>query len=151
MKKSCNLVIVESAAKSNTISKYLNSSKELKDLGTFTVVASFGHVRDLNKKELGIDIDNGFKPNYQIIADKKKTVVELKKKVAECSNVYLAADPDREGESIAAHLKEVLNLKKYKRITFTEITQSALETAVKNPRLIDEKLADAQETRRVLA
>ena len=146
----CNLVIVESAAKSKTISKYLNSSKELKSLGKFTVTASFGHVRDLIKKELGIDVDAGFKPNYQIMPDKKAIVADLKKKVKECDNVYLAADPDREGESIAEHLKEVLNLKRYKRITFTEITQKALEEAIKNPRLIDNKLVDAQETRRTL-
>lgn len=150
MKGQYNLVIVESAAKSKTISKYLNSSKELKEFGEFVVAASFGHVRDLKKKELGIDTEHGFKPDYQIIPDKKKTIEELKKKLKDCKDVYLAADPDREGESIAAHLKDVLNLKTYKRITFSEITKNVLEKAIKNPRLIDFKLVDAQETRRIL-
>ena len=145
-----NLVIVESAAKSKTITKYLNNSKELKNLGKFVVAASFGHVRDLKKEGLGIDIDHNFKTEYDVIPDKKKVVDDLTKKVKEASNVYIASDPDREGESIAQHLKEVLKLKNYKRITFTEITPKALENAIKNPRKIDEQLVDAQETRRIL-
>lgn len=147
---STNLVIVESAAKSKTITKYLNSSKELKGLGKFVVVASFGHVRDLQKKDLGIDIEKNFTPRYVIIDDKQKLIDDLKRKAKEASTVYLASDPDREGEGIAQHLKDVLELKKYKRITFTEITQKALEKAIQNPRTIDQQLVDAQETRRIL-
>lgn len=145
-----NLVIVESAAKSKTITKYLNSSKELKHLGKFIVAASFGHVRDLKKNCIGIDIDNDFSPMYDVIDDKKRVVNELKKKAKDASIVYIASDPDREGESIASHLKEVLNLKTYKRITFTEITPKALENAIKHPRTIDRQLVDAQEARRTL-
>jgi DNA topoisomerase I len=145
-----NLVIVESAAKSKTIAKYLNSSKELKSLGKFVVVASFGHIRDLVKDGSGIDVDNNFATKYVVIPEKFKVVQELKKKAKDATMVYIASDPDREGESIAMHIKEVLGLKKYSRITFTEITQKALEHAVRNPRKIDNDLVDAQETRRVL-
>jgi DNA topoisomerase-1 len=145
-----NLVIVESAAKSKTIAKYLNNSKELKSLGHFQVVASFGHVRDLAKGELGILINKGFEPVYEVIEDKNKLVEELKKKAKAADHVYLASDPDREGESISLHLKQVLGLTDYKRISFTEITKNALEYAVQHPRSIDMQLVDAQETRRVL-
>ena len=145
-----NLVIVESATKSKTIAKYLNANKNLKHLGEFTVVASFGHVRDLKKKELGIAIEDNFKPVYDVLEDKQKVIRELKEKAKECDMVWLASDADFEGEAIAMHLREVLKLKKYKRITFTEITPSALENAVLHPRLIDEKMVDAQETRRML-
>lgn len=147
---STNLVIVESAAKSKTIAKYLNGSKDIKSFGKFVVVASFGHVRDLSKDGIGIDIEHGFEPIYQVIPDKQKLVNELKKKAKEADNIYLASDPDREGESISLHLKEVLKLTNYKRITFTEITKNALEHAIRHPRQIDQMLVDAQETRRVL-
>lgn len=145
-----NLVIVESAAKSKTIAKYLNSSKELKSFGKFQVVASYGHVRDLKKKELGIDVDRDFKPTYEVIQDKMKLVSELQEKTSNADQIFLAADPDREGESIAFHLKQVLKLKDYKRVTFTEITQKALEKAFSNTRKINDDLVDAQETRRFL-
>ena len=145
-----NLVIVESSTKAKTIAKYLNSNKNLKHLGSFTVVASFGHVRDLKKKELGIDVDKSFAPTYVVTEDKASVVSDLKKKAADVDVVWLASDFDREGEGIAMHLKEVLKLKKYHRITFTEITSKALEEAVLNPRKIDKDLVDAQETRRIL-
>ena len=145
-----NLVIVESPAKAKTIAKYLNSSKRLSSLGQFFVMASMGHVRDLDKKNLSIDIDRGFVPDYQVSADKKATVSGLQKKAKECDVVWLASDYDREGEGIAMHLREVLRLKAYKRITFTEITPRALEQAILNPRAIDENLVDSQETRRIL-
>lgn len=146
-----NLVIVESPAKAKTITKYLNGNKLLVGkFGTFMVMASYGHVRDLEKKTLGIDIEKGFKPNYVVTEEKKKTVNDLREKAAQCQMVWLASDFDREGEGIAMHLKEVLKLKKYKRITFTEITPKALENAVLNPRTIDEHLVDSQETRRIL-
>lgn len=149
MKK--NLVIVESPAKAKTITKYLNGNKALtQQYGTFLVMASYGHVRDLEKKALGIDIDKGFVPSYRVTDEKTKTVADLKTKAAESQMVWLASDFDREGEGIAMHLKEVLKLKKYKRITFTEITPKALEAAILNPRDIDNDLVDSQETRRIL-
>lgn len=145
-----NLVIVESPAKAKTITKYLNSNPNLKSYGVFVVASSMGHVRDLKKKELGIDITNNFTPTYQITDDKAKVVAELKKKAADADVVWLASDYDREGEGIAMHLKDVLKLKKYHRITFTEITPRALETAIRSPRLIDTNLVHSQETRRIL-
>jgi DNA topoisomerase-1 len=145
-----NLVIVESPAKAKTITKYLNSNKRLASLGQFFVMASMGHVRDLDKKALSIDIDRGFVPDYQVSADKKATVSALQKKAKQCDVVWLASDYDREGEGIAMHLREVLRLRSYKRITFTEITPRALEQAILNPRAIDEHLVDSQETRRIL-
>jgi DNA topoisomerase-1 len=145
-----NLVIVESPAKAKTIAKYLNGNKRLSGLGPFIVLASMGHVRDLNKKELSIDIDAGFVPNYQVSFDKAKTVKELQKAAKACGTVWLASDYDREGEGIAMHLREVLRLTNYKRITFTEITPRALEEAITHPRDIDDHLVDSQETRRIL-
>lgn len=145
-----NLVIVESPAKAKTIAKYLNANKALASYGTFMVVSSMGHIRDLKKKELGIDIENGFQPMYQVNEDKLATVKELRDKANEANLVWLASDYDREGEAIAMHLKEVLRLKKYRRITFTEITPKALEHAILHPREIDQDLVDAQETRRIL-
>lgn len=147
---STNIVIVESPAKSKTISKYLNSNPNLKNYGKFIVLASYGHIRDLSKKNLGIDIEHNFRPNYELIPDKKKLVDDLKKQVKDAKTVWLASDYDREGEAISMHIKEALKLKDYKRITFTEITSKALETAIKNPRKIDDNLVDAQETRRML-
>lgn len=138
-----NLVIVESPAKAKTISRYLGSD--------FDVKSSFGHIRDLPKKGLNIDIDNNFEPVYDISSDKKKVVAELKK-AAKTSTVWLASDEDREGEAIAWHLAQALKLdeKTTKRIVFHEITKPAIEEAIKNPRTIDVKLVDAQQARRVL-
>lgn len=142
--KSKNLVIVESPAKAKTIEKYLG--------GEFTVKSSFGHIRDLPKKGINIDIENGFAPTYEINADKKKVVAELRKAAKEAEDVWLASDEDREGEAIAWHLTQALKLdpKKTKRIVFHEITKPAITEAIKNPRVVDLKLVDAQQARRVL-
>jgi DNA topoisomerase I len=139
-----NLVIVESPAKAKTIEKYLGKD--------FTVRSSFGHIRDLPKKGLNIDIEKDFKPTYAVSADKKKVVAELKKLADSAQDVWLASDEDREGEAIAWHLCEALKLddKKTKRIVFHEITKSAIEHAVENPRTVDKKLVDAQQARRIL-
>lgn len=138
-----NLVIVESPAKAKTIEKYLGSD--------FSVKSSFGHIRDLPKKGLNIDVENDFTPTYDIPADKKKVVNELKA-AAKGKEVWLASDEDREGEAIAWHLCHALGLKpaETKRIVFHEITKPAIEAAVKNPRTVDEKLVDAQQARRIL-
>ncbi len=141
-----NLVIVESPSKSKTIEKYLG--------GDFKVVSSKGHIRDLatsGKFGLGIDLDNDFKPNYIAIKGKSKTITELKKLAKESDMVYLASDPDREGEAISWHLLDVLKLKNnYSRVVFNEITKPAVEEAFKHPRLIDDNLVKSQETRRML-
>lgn len=138
-----NLVIVESPAKAKTIEKFLSKD--------FVVKSSFGHIRDLPKKGLNIDIDKNFEPKYEISADKKKVVSELKKASIN-SEVWLASDEDREGEAIAWHLTQALNLDptKTKRIVFHEITKSAIEAAISKPRTLDIKLVDAQQARRVL-
>jgi DNA topoisomerase-1 len=138
-----NLVIVESPAKAKTIEKYLGKD--------FSVKSSFGHVRDLPKKGLNIDIEHNFAPTYEISPDKTKVISELKK-AAKGAEVWLASDEDREGEAIAWHLCEALKLdpKKTKRIVFHEITKPAIENAVKNPRTVDLKLVDAQQARRIL-
>ncbi|MCK9272274.1 type I DNA topoisomerase [Candidatus Gracilibacteria bacterium] len=139
-----NLVIVESPAKGKTIEKFLGKD--------FVVKASFGHIRDLPKKELGIEIENNFKPTYVISDDKKKNVNELKKLVKESEKVWIATDEDREGEAIGWHLCEALGLnsKTVNRIVFHEITKTAIDEAVKNPRHIDENLVNAQQSRRLL-
>jgi len=139
-----NLVIVESPAKAKTIEKFLGKG--------FVVTSSMGHIRDLEKKDFGIDIENKFKPNYIVTPDKKKIVAELKKLAKDAKMVWLASDEDREGEAIAWHLKEVLNLKpaNTKRIVFHEITKDAILNAVENPRDIDTNLVNAQQARRVL-
>lgn len=139
-----NLVIVESPAKARTIEKFLGKG--------FTVKSSFGHIRDLSKKNLGIDIKNGFTPDYLISDDKKKVVSELKSLAKSASTVWLASDEDREGEAIAWHLSEALELdqSKTKRIVFHEITQDAIKNAVENPRDVDMNLVMAQQARRVL-
>jgi DNA topoisomerase-1 len=139
-----NLVIVESPAKAKTIEKFLGKG--------FVVTSSMGHIRDLEKKDFGIDIENKFKPKYVVTPDKKKIVTELKKLAKDAKMVWLASDEDREGEAIAWHLKEVLNLKPVntKRIVFHEITKDAILNAVENPRDIDENLVNAQQARRVL-
>jgi DNA topoisomerase-1 len=145
-----NLVIVESPAKAKTIAKYLNGSKALRDMGKFIVMSSKGHIRDLKNRELSVDIEKDFEPHYEVLKDKVALVKELKEKAKQVDHVYLAADFDREGEAISEHIRATLGLKKYYRITFTEITQKALENAVKSPRQIDNDLVDAQETRRIL-
>ena len=139
-----NLVIVESPAKAKTIERFLGKN--------FLVKSSFGHIRDLAKKNLGIELNNGFKPEYVISEDKKKVVDELKKAVKSAKIVWLASDEDREGEAISWHLFEVLKLKEAntKRIVFNEITKEAILNAIDNPRTIDKKLVDAQQARRIL-
>ncbi|MEZ4937220.1 MAG: type I DNA topoisomerase [Crocinitomicaceae bacterium] len=139
-----NLVIVESPAKAKTIEGYLGKD--------FTVKSSYGHVRDLSSKGISVDIENNFEPNYSISSDKKQVVQELKKLSKDAETVWLATDEDREGEAISWHLKEALGLKdnNVKRITFNEITKSAITKAIENPRQIDVNLVDAQQARRVL-
>lgn len=139
-----NLVIVESPAKAKTIESILGKD--------FTVKSSFGHIRDLPGKDISVDIENGFEPNYVIPTDKKKVVAELKKLAKNAEMVWLASDEDREGEAISWHLQEALGLKedKTKRIVFHEITKSAILKAVDNPRKINKHLVDAQQARRVL-
>ena len=156
------LVIVESPAKAKTIQKYLGKG--------FTVDASFGHVKDLPKSSLGVDLDNDFETEYVVIPGKEKVLAKLKKLALSADHIYLAPDPDREGEAIAAHLADELgedSSKKKKgkktkktddigegarirRVTFNEITQRAVKAAFEHPRDIDRNLVDAQQTRRVL-
>lgn len=139
-----NLVIVESPAKAKTIEKFLGKE--------FKVLSSFGHIRDLSKKDFGVDMANNFKPIYEISADKKKLVHELKVDAQGAETVWLASDEDREGEAIAWHLSEVLKLtpNKTKRIVFHEITKDAILKAIESPRNIDLNLVNAQQARRVL-
>ena len=139
-----NLVIVESPAKAKTIEKFLGKD--------FHVTSSFGHIRDLEKKNLGIDLTKAYEPQYVVPEDKKKRVSELKKLAKEAKVVWLASDEDREGEAIAWHLYEELGLTKEKtrRIVFNEITKEAILHAIKNPREIDQALVNAQQARRVL-
>ena len=138
-----NLVIVESPAKASTIEGYLGKD--------FVVKSSFGHVRDLAKKE-AIDIENNFAPKYEVSPDKKQVVAELKKLAKKAEVVWLATDEDREGEAISWHLYETLNLEKKetKRITFNEITKTAILKAIESPREINKELVDAQQARRIL-
>ena len=142
-----SLVIVESPAKAKTINKYLGRN--------YSVKASLGHIKDLPKKELGIDVDHEFEPTYEVIPGKTKVVSELKKAAKEADAVYLAADPDREGEAICAHLSEVLGRtkaekKKIFRVLFNEITPKAIKAAFEKPGQIDMHLVDAQQARRLL-
>ncbi len=139
-----NLVIVESPAKAKTIAKLLGDD--------YLVKPSFGHIRDLAKKNYGIDIENNFEPKYEIDADKKAVVADLRKEVKAAKQVWLASDEDREGEAIAWHLAVTLKLpvESTKRIVFHEITKTAIEEAVKNPRTIDTNLVNAQQARRIL-
>ena len=139
-----NLVIVESPAKAKTIKKYLGKN--------YKVEASVGHIRDLPKSQLGIDIENDFEPKYITIRGKGDLLAKLKKEAKSAKKVFLATDPDREGEAISWHLANVLGIDKKHtyRIAFNELTKSAVQTAVKNPREIDENLVDAQQARRVL-
>ena len=141
------LMIVESPHKSKTIAGFLGKD--------YKVVSSKGHIMDLattGKFGLGVDVLNDFTPNYVPISGKKKLITELKKDVKNADFVYLATDPDREGEAISWHLKEALGVKEdnYERVTFNEITKSVVENALKNPRKIDENLVKSQETRRIL-
>ncbi len=138
------LIIVESPAKSKTIKKFLGNN--------YKVVASMGHIRDLPKSQLGVDIENDFEPKYINIRGKAALINELKKEAKAAKKVYLATDPDREGEAISWHLAYLLDIpsKKIQRITFNEITESAVKSAIENPREIDMNLVDAQQARRVL-
>ncbi|MEQ9376020.1 MAG: type I DNA topoisomerase [Imperialibacter sp.] len=139
-----NLVIVESPAKAKTIEGYLGKD--------YSVTSSYGHVRDLPKGDKAIDIKNGFKPTYEITADKKDVIKQLKKLSKEAEMIYLASDDDREGEAISWHLKEALDLndKNTRRIVFREITKKAIDAAILNPRGIDIDLVNAQQARRIL-
>ena len=139
-----NLVVVESPAKAKTIEKFLGSD--------YHVMSSYGHIRDLADKGIGIDFDNNYNPIYVVSTDKKKIVAELKKAAKVAETVWLASDEDREGEAIAWHLYDELKLdqNKTKRIVFHEITKEAILKAIDHPREIDINLVDAQQARRVL-
>ena len=137
-----NLLIVESPAKAKTINRYLGDD--------FKVMATVGHVIDLPKSELGVDVEKGYEPLYQVIHGKKKILQELKRALPEEGNVYLAMDPDREGEAIAWHVQEYLKLKNAKRVSFHEITKDAILEAIKSPSTVNEDLVEAQKARRVL-
>ena len=139
-----NLVIVESPAKVKTIKKFLGSNYE--------VLASQGHVRDLPKSQLGIDVEHDYEPKYITIRGKGDILAKLRKEAKKADRVYLATDPDREGEAISWHLSKALNLdeKKMYRITFNEITKAAVKESLKNAREIDMDLVDAQQARRML-
>lgn len=146
-KRKHNLVIVESPAKVKTIKKFLGSN--------YDVAASYGHVRDLPKSRMGIDVDHDYEPKYITIRGKGELLAELRKKVKKADRIYLATDPDREGEAISWHLVAALRLDEMKdkevyRITFNEITKKAVTESLKNPRSIDINLVDAQQTRRIL-
>jgi len=139
-----NLVIVESPAKAKTIGKYLGPDYEVR--------ASMGHLRDLPKSKLGVDVEHDFEPNYRPIRGKEELINELKKLSKASDTVYLATDPDREGEAISWHLKNLLDLsdEKAKRVTFNEITRKVVTESIHHPREIDQDLVDAQQARRAL-
>jgi len=139
------LVVVESPAKAKTINKYLGKD--------YKVVASMGHVRDLPKSKLGVDVEEGFEPSYEVIASRKKVLTELKAEAKKASEIFVATDPDREGEAIGWHLAEELgrdNRKKIRRLMFNEITKKGVLSALDKPTTIDKKMVDAQQARRVL-
>src|SRR3954469_11158724 len=138
------LVVVESPAKAKTINKYLGRD--------YKVIASMGHIRDLPKSKLGVDVDNDFEETYESLESRKKVLKELKDAAKDATEIYVATDPDREGEAIGWHLVQELKGKKRKfhRLTFNEITKKAVQDALKHPRAIDEKMVDAQRARRVL-
>ena len=144
MAKAKDLVIVESPAKAKTIEKYLG--------GNYKVTASMGHLRDLPKSKMGVDIDNGFEPQYIAVREKTELINQLKKEAKSAGTVYLATDPDREGEAISWHLKELLDLpdEKARRVTFNEITKKVVSESILHPRAIDRDLVDAQQARRIL-
>lgn len=139
-----NLVIVESPAKAKTIEKYLGKK--------YKVIASMGHVRDLPRSQMGVDVDNDYEPKYITIRGKGPVVKELKKHAKKAKNVYLASDPDREGEAIAWHLANILDLEdsNENRVVFNEITKDAVKDSFKHPRGIEMQLVDAQQARRIL-
>ena len=139
-----SLVILESPSKAKTVGKYLGNE--------YKVTASGGHLRDLPKSVLGVDIEGGFIPDYRPIKGKEEVIAQLKAEADKASLVYLATDPDREGEAIAWHLKELLQLpdKKTVRVTFNEITKNVVLDSIKNPRAINMDLVDAQQARRIL-
>ena len=139
-----DLVIVESPAKAKTIGKYLGPG--------YLVKASMGHVRDLPKSKIGVDIEGGFVPDYQPIKGKEEVISDLKKSAKQSENIYLATDPDREGEAISWHLKELLEIPDNKtyRVTFNEITKRVVTESISHPRAIDQDLVDAQQARRIL-
>ena len=146
-----SLVIVESPAKAKTINKYLGAD--------YTVLPSIGHIKDLPMKELGVDVENNFEPHYEVIPDtkkrnNKKVVSDLKKAAKTADAIYLAADPDREGEAICQHLAEEIVPKRLEaqtfRVMFNEITKNAIQDAFKEPKQINKNLVDAQQARRIL-
>ena len=139
-----SLVIVESPAKAKTIGKYLGKD--------FTVKACMGHLRDLPKSTLGVDLEHDFEPVYKPIKGKEDIISDLKKSAKSADMVYLATDPDREGEAISWHLKQLLDLpdEKTRRVTFNEITKKVVQESIQEPRDIDQKLVDAQQARRIL-
>jgi DNA topoisomerase-1 len=141
-----NLVIVESPAKAKTIGKYLGKN--------FVVKASLGHVKDLPKKDLAVDVEHGFEPRYEVIEGKKKLIQELKAAAKLADIIYLAADPDREGEAICHHLQEELHDKKHPsqvfRVMFNEITKNAIQKAFDKPMQVNIHLVEAQQARRIL-
>src|SRR5580704_2727659 len=136
------LIIVESPAKTRTLKGFLGSD--------YVIEASMGHVRDLPEKKLAIDIENDFAPTYVIIPERKDVVAKLRAAAKDCDDVYLASDPDREGEAISWHLQEALGLKNPKRIQFNEITKTAVQAALANPSTIDMDRVNAQQARREL-
>src|SRR5262249_14918062 len=136
------LVVVESPAKAKTIKKYLGSG--------YAVKASVGHVKDLPKSKMGIDVEHDFTPEYHVIPSKEKALGELKKAAASAIQVYLATDPDREGEAIAWHLNEGLQHPNAVRVLFNEITKKAIQEAIAHPHALDQKMYDSQQTRRIL-
>ena len=142
------LVIVESPTKAKTIGKFLGAGFEIK--------ASMGHVMDLPKSKLGVDVEKDFAPNFEMVKDKSKIIAEIKSSAKRAESIVLATDPDREGEAIASHIKDMLTDKqkgssdKFQRVVFHEITKEAIDEAFANPRSIDENLVDAQTARRVL-
>src|SRR5919106_2612166 len=140
-----SLVVVESPAKAKTINKYLGKD--------YKVVASMGHVRDLPKSKLGVDVEKGFEPSYEVIASRKKVLKELKDEAKKSSDIFIATDPDREGEAIGWHLAEELgagNRKKIRRLMFNEITKKGILSALEHPTTINKQMVDAQQARRVL-
>ncbi|MFY7953101.1 MAG: type IA DNA topoisomerase, partial [Armatimonadaceae bacterium] len=139
-----SLIIVESPAKTKTIKGFLGKD--------FAVEASMGHVMDLPKKDAAVDIEHDFRPTYEVMKDRKDVVAKLKSAAKSADMVYLASDPDREGEAISAHIREALGLEpgKYRRIQFNSLTRSAVEEGLRNPRDLDDDLYNAQQARRVL-
>ena len=144
MPKASNLVIVESPSKAKTIGKYLGPDYQVK--------ASMGHLRDLPKSTMGVDIEHDFEPDYEPLKGKEDIIDELRRAAKGSENIFLATDPDREGEAISWHLKYLLDIpdEKTKRVTFNEITKDVVRKSIRQPRKIDQNLVDAQQARRVL-